>query len=1037
MKPLLLTLAALAALTAHARAAEFQESFTLREPLGCAWTEELVHRDVKTSGGNVAADNFALFDSEAKAVPVQVEVLEGKPEAVRRARLWFKTTLAAGGEATYRAAWNDAGRKAVRPGGGVLVRRGQDDLIVLGGQFEVMIPAPAKPFAKPVEMKKVPAPILGVRPAGDATFLGSWSLAGTSRAKEIRATVSAAGPIWAAVNLKYLFEDRGQSYEVSLKIVRDEPYIDVSEKFRLPAASRMTAVFQGKRRPAQALLMPWHAEREGRREPVDDLVRLALDERFRPGDAFAVLRPRWTQARAAAQLVLATGLGERAAESDARSRALGAAMIAPGEWLRPYDCFPSARVLENRDGLAIDFPLQEGRRRWALLAGQSQRFDAKSEVQAVLRRIADMPLDRVLNDWVFDWPRNADNPAPHILATWPLVRDLSPDAIARLAPAEAAQAGGGISEAADVFLKRSYQDNAFAPFNLPRRLAPAMLAADLASAGRPAGDARAALLGYVFSDPNYWPGPAGETVPKKDGAGWDAGDPDYNRDMYTPSIYAAAMMPDHPHAKRWAAPALAAFREDLKRAVVMPSGAGTECPAAMAAALSSLADLARTAQNAGLDDPFKWPELRAGLEFLRNLHTPPDPRLGRRNLAPIGDAPPWGDSVGMLFGVAAGGFKPSDPKFAGICRSMYRHYTGDRPGTDSLHELLATDPSITPAPLADAPWTSRALAGFGAVLRSRFGTEREAFAAFKCGQSQSGFHGDELAFHFYGAGMPIAIDWQCGGKFPVEQEHMHNRVNVGDNENMDAVSELAAFESTDAADVAVGQVRSDRLRKMPHYPHDVSPGAAYPRRSLTVPVMYRRYLMLVRHAAGPMEDYLVIRDELSGPEPATFNLFVLARSVKPAGRTFHFDGQLAADAVAFFASPEADRFRLDRWAWPKQDESSMIPAGFRIGEETWRTGELQQWLRVTASPGEAFLVVLYPYRKGAPVPTFESLAGGKGVRVTVSGRSEEVFLSTDPAPDAGGQAVVRRPGPRPDSPRQSAVLLKPGAIPPLGKSAEP
>jgi hypothetical protein len=796
----------------------------------------------------------------------------------------------------------------------------------------------------------------------------------------------------------------------------------------------MTAVFQGKRRPAQALLMPWYVEKEGRREPASDLVRLALDERFRPGDSLAVLRPRWTQARAAAQLVLATGLGERAAESDARSRALGAAMIAPGEWLRPYDCFPSARVTDSRDGLAIDFPLQEGRRRWALLAGQAQRFDSKSEVQALLRRIADMPLDRILNDWIFDWPRNADNSAPHILATWPLVRDLGADASAKLAP----RTGGEMAEAAAQFLARSYQDNLFAPFDLPRRLAPAMLAADLASAGRPAGDARAALLGYVFSDPNYWPGAASaEAPPRRDGATWDSGDPDYNRDIYTPALYAAAMMSDHPHAKRWAAPALAGMREDLKRAVVMPSGAGTECPAAQAAALAPLVDLSRTARNAGLEDPFKWPELRAALEFLRSLHTPPDPRLGRRNLTPIGDAAPWGDAVGLLFGVAAGGFKPSDPKFAGICRSMYRHYTGDRPGAENLHELLATDPSITPAPLADAPWTSRALPGFGAVLRSRFGTDRETFAAFKCGPSQGGFHGDELAFHFYGAGMPIALDWQCGGRFLVEQEHMHNRVDVGDNENMDAAGELVAFQSSDAADVAVGQVRSDRLRKMPHYPHDVAAGAAYPRRSLAVPAIYRRYLMLVRHPAGPVEDYLVVRDELSGPEPATFNLFVLARSVKPDGQAFRFDGQLAADAVAFFASPEADRFRLDRWAWPKQDESSMIPAGFRIGEETWRTGELQQWLRVTASPGEAFLVVLYPYRKGAAAPTFESLAGGKGVRVTVAGATEDVFLSTDPAPDAGGQAVVRRPGPRPDSPRQSAVILKPGAVPPLGKAAEP
>jgi len=181
----------------------------------------------------------------------------------------------------------------------------------------------------------------------------------------------------------------------------------------------------------------------------------------------------------------------------------------------------------------------------------------------------------------------------------------------------------------------------------------------------------------------------------------------------------------------------------------------------------------------------------------------------------------------------------------------------------------------------------------------------------------------------------------------------------------------------------------------------------------------------VKHAAGDsMADYLVIRDELVSPESATFNLFVLARSAAQDGRRFLFDGQLAADAVAYVATPAPERFRLDRWAWPKQDDSSMIPPGFQIGKDRWRVGELQQWLRVSAAPGEPFLVVLYPYRKGEPPPAFEPLAGGKGVRVTAAGKSEEVYLATDPAPDAGGQAVVRREGRR-------TVVLKAKEVPRL------
>jgi hypothetical protein len=125
--------------------------------------------------------------------------------------------------------------------------------------------------------------------------------------------------------------------------------------------------------------------------------------------------------------------------------------------------------------------------------------------------------------------------------------------------------------------------------------------------------------------------------------------------------------------------------------------------------------------------------------------------------------------------------------------------------------------------------------------------------------------------------------------------------------------------------------------------------------------------------------------------------------------------------------PGVDRIRLDRWAWPRQDESSMIPQDFRTGQDPWRTGELQQYLSVGAGPGEDFLVVVYPLRKGAPVPRFQTLAEGRGVRVTLSGAAEDVYLSTDSPAQAGGQAVVRRGG-------QTTVILKPGALPPFVKA---
>jgi len=1035
-----LAIVVIAAGCLSAPAGEFHEVITFREPLGHTWTDELVHYEVRPADGRVAAVSFALADPDGKPAPIQVEILEGKPDAVRRARVWLKITLPKDQQVFYRLSWNDEGRAAAPPDAAPMVRRDGDRLILSTGAVEAAIAAPPKAFAAPVDFRNAPAPILGVRPAGDKAWYGSWSLAGAARVREVKTAIEAAGPLWAEVRVKYSFEKSGQSYDATFRAVRGEPWIDVIEKYRLPDESLATLTLADPLKAAEVLWMPWFVGKDGRVEPAYDVRRTRLTEKLAADKPLATLRPNRTQRRDNAQVCLAVGSG------DGRP-AVGAVMTCPGDWLRPYDQFVTVRALEGGRGMAMEFPLEDGRRRWALVAGPVERFDSKAELQRLIRRNADIPLDRVLNDWVLQWPRDLDDPAPHILTTWERLEEIraeiaagvdSPSArlVKRVAAGELAgdrrlaeflagrreEVGAAALDPAAV-LGRSYQDEALAPPAFPRRAAAALRLADLAAAGKPAGGAAAALLGYVFTDPHYAPPAA---------SGWDAASHAGFEDIYTVPIYAAALMPDHPHARRWMTAGLAALREDFQRASPLPDGAGSACPADQAAALAPMLALMRTAQHSGLDDPFGWSGVRVGLEYLRNLHTPPDPRLGRRGLAPIGDAAPWQDGVGALFGAAAAGLRRADPRLSAVWMALYRDYYGQDGSGDLARDVLLADPSAPAARPEDAAWPSRRYAGFGAVLRSRAGTAGETFAAFKCGASRGHYHGDELGFHFFGAGMPIALDWNSGKAPRAVQEHMHNRVSLGDDENMDGAGELLVVETSPAGDVAVGQVRSDRLRKMPHYPHEAVRGAAYSRRELASESRYRRFLLLVKHsppgeaeAAGPgLEDYLVIRDELVSTEPATFNLFVLARSVRQEDRAFIFDGQLAADAVLYMATPDPDRVRLDRWAWPKQDESSMIPKDFRVGTDRWRTGELQQWLRVTEVRGRPFLAVLYPHPKGALAPQFEPLAGGKGVRVTLGDSSEEIYLATDPAPDAGGQAVIRRGG-------QTAILLRAKAVPPL------
>lgn len=107
----------------------------------------------------------------------------------------------------------------------------------------------------------------------------------------------------------------------------------------------------------------------------------------------------------------------------------------------------------------------------------------------------------------------------------------------------------------------------------------------------------------------------------------------------------------------------------------------------------------------------------------------------------------------------------------------------------------------------------------------------------------------------------------------------------------------------------------------------------------------------------------------------------------------------------------------------ESDGKAMMPPPGWSAE--WRYGEYQRWIRLETKPGTAVLWVLYPYGKGSMPPTYEALAGGTGVRVTLGGESQEVYLATDPADGIPGQAVVRRGG-------REEILFAPGTVPGIG-----
>ncbi|GEM_PF-2112842 len=316
----------------------------------------------------------------------------------------------------------------------------------------------------------------------------------------------------------------------------------------------------------------------------------------------------------------------------------------------------------------------------------------------------------------------------------------------------------------------------------------------------------------------------------------------------------------------------------------------------------------------------------------------------------------------------------------------------------------------------------------------------------------------------------------------------HNKRNdsVKAMEEMGADAWPGAFASSEDIDVFVAERKQSGLTMRPIDPGDSEFGRQYPYRK-TAPLVHRRFTAFVKHPVkSDFSDYLVVRDETQSEERQQVNIHLLARSAKQEGNLILADGQYDMDMAIYVA--EATDLEVEHLSWWYSDQWMTSPGDeytIREGESmedwdrrmaafmkqnkvkslplsgwkpawkggkdapnpytgliaktngkalippkgwtgTWMYGEYQHWLRLHSKPGTPIMWVLYPYPKGTKPPSFEPLADGSGVRVTLNGKSEEIYLSTTPASGQKGQAVFSRNG-------KEQVLLASDAVPALGQ----
>lgn len=943
-------------LSGPAGAAELAR-FEIKEPLGRDWRDEWLTRQVQVDLGerHLNLDRFQLTTPDGEALPAQFHT-EGKTPITGKATLkvLFKAPLKKGEPKALVV--TDGGKLPV-PWQGVSV------------QTEIGDAPTYTIWHHTVEngvCKAAFSEYTGTRSAQDTAIIESLghpsaraSLATFQWPKDVAPTAARSewlekGPARAVVKRTFTFKNPEHRYEITFDFRAGDPWIDITETYSLGKGSFIKIDLTGL--GADTVYHP-HTYNARTFKPDGKAEDTTLEP---PQHPVATLGPIWRD-------IWYNGGPFAFVYKKDGDCGIGFAAVRGSEWKTPEGITPESQNLEvhgdkEKPGQVwVKLPTDGGHRRWAIVVGPP---DIRKKIGEMVRARADIPLDKVLKEWVLDWPSNAPTVEKGI--------------------------GGGWFG--------YYSRHELNPTTMPRRAGRALN--DLMKKGQKAKSRDLAFLAYVFTDPNYWPGPKYK---------WAIGNPNFHTDMYNIPLKIGLLMPDHPHAKRWVDYGVEETKGNLMRDS-FPGGAWAES-LSYSGFFFHVVENARMLRDAGVLDPFReWPRFKEVATYLACMHTPTDPRYGERQKAPIGDTSP-GNYVKEL-------------------NEMVGLYAGI---DDTFAERLRAFPTTRfKAPL---DLRSREFFGFGAMLRGNpYDDRHESFVTIKAGPARNHYQGDELAFHFCSLGTPLAIDHACHYSPRPWSASMHNRPDMNGKRPV-AVAARRAFVASDAADVFVADERTTRINEVPLEPHDTTkPGWEYPTTLLPdeKPWTMRRYAMLVKHDPQKSElaDYLVIRDEIESPEPVWWNLHMLARGIQQAGQAFTFPGQLDVDLTVHFLTPDVGELEKREWGWSNERTNGTrrnlrgeayerehfghyIPKDFQRG--TWgktygQSGEMTKWLRVKAPAGRTnWLVLLVPNLQGRPAPRVEKLSD-TSARVSLENKSEIVHLGTvgrfQAAVERGGRETI-------------------------------
>lgn len=229
---------------------------------------------------------------------------------------------------------------------------------------------------------------------------------------------------------------RSHHYELMIRFVMDDIWIDVNERFHFPRDKDASPfgithyyIDWGKKglKVDTASWVRWFEY---------DVFGGNTDQRYVPakprpaqkGRPFALLRPRWNQGGGGAQdFVLTSGGAAPGRKIEAgpgynpENPAVGVVAAYASKWVGPYVNYIPVYALGGNYGRAR-FPMVDGersgmhygQRAYGLLVGPRSRM---SNLNSVVRRHTDWTLTAQINKYILDWKRDASKAGPNILMT--------------------------------------------------------------------------------------------------------------------------------------------------------------------------------------------------------------------------------------------------------------------------------------------------------------------------------------------------------------------------------------------------------------------------------------------------------------------------------------------------------------------------------------------------------------------------------------------------------------------------------------------